>query len=721
MSNAEENTFIKAYEDIEKSKTPIRGPEAFPLLEIVHGPKQGAWFTVAYQKEITLGRAATNSILLEDNSVSRSHAVLEATEGGFNVRDIGSRNGTFVNGKKIQGEVPLNHMDTIKLGIYTLRYLTEPTEEEFEYREEKTPTVAEEPEGTPTEMAVMPEAEEPQEPKEAVEEETGQAVAMEEGEEEPAEVPAPREQTINEDLGAIIAEGQAVTPETAGPKGSSRVVKSLGILVAILLVLGAGAYGAYRMGLLDKLKAGKGPGGEKVAKETPAKPQVLKPEPKPAKPGSEVPIFLEVDSVPLKGKVFYKGKELGQTPFKISLQVPVGKAQELSAEFFLEGLDEKVSAKQSFQVSKQDEVVNVEFKPKLGALKVKALPRMGDLYLEGKFEGEQSPAKSIQIQDVALDVPMYLPYGKYLAEIRVPQRLEGTDSTLKQVKFRREFELGEGKGEFVLDAPDTSLESFPAVIQSQPDGAELYVDGKKLGETPFTGDIPMGRHKLTLKKEGFSDYEKEISIEINTPYQANFNLETTPAGVFVNDGRNLLKKGKYNAAIEKLAEALKRNPEAVERAQIHLLLGEAFLQSKTYDQALAYYQKAAESPGISKKARLGVAEAQAGLGNKADALIEVVDVYLKTEDKQLKSQAASVYKRISPMKSVLYVTSDPVGAQVTINGNPIGQTTPVILSDLMVGSYRVGVAKPGFKNFETRVTLPISAIKPVIVKLEAEQ
>ncbi|MDX1387176.1 MAG: PEGA domain-containing protein, partial [bacterium] len=407
--------------------------------------------------------------------------------------------------------------------------------------------------------------------------------------------------------------------------------------------------------------------------------------------------------------------------FKISLQVPVGKAQELSAEFFLEGLDEKVSAKQSFQVAKQDEVVNVQFQPKLGALKVKALPRAGDLYLEGKFEGEKSPAKSIQIEDIALDVPIYLPHGKYVAEIRVPQRLDGTESTVRQVKFRREFELGEAKGEFVLNAPDESLSTFPAVIKTQPDGAELYVDGKKLGVTPFTGNIPMGRHKLVLKKEGFSDYEKEISIEINTPYEANYNLETTPAGVYVNEGRKLLKKGQYNAAIEKLAEALKANPEAVERGQIHMLLGEAFLQSKTYDQALAYYQKAAESPENAKKARLGVAEAHAGLGNKAQALIEVVDVFLKTEDKQLKSQAASTYKRISPMKSVLYVTSEPVGAQVTINGNPISQATPVILSDLMVGSYRVGVSKPGFKNFETRVTLPISAIKPVIVKLEAEQ
>src|SRR5262245_41608130 len=128
---AEENTFIKAYEEIGQPQAPLRDQEAYPLLEIVHGPKQGVWFSVAHQRELTLGRAASNNIVLEDNSVSRSHAVFQASPSGFTVRDIGSRNGTFINGKKIQGEVPLKHLDAVKVGIYTLRFLEEPTDEPF--------------------------------------------------------------------------------------------------------------------------------------------------------------------------------------------------------------------------------------------------------------------------------------------------------------------------------------------------------------------------------------------------------------------------------------------------------------------------------------------------------------------------------------------------------------------------------------------------------------
>jgi tetratricopeptide (TPR) repeat protein len=702
----------------------MRGSEAYPLLEIVQGPKQGAWFTVAYQKEITLGRAGTNSIILDDNSVSRSHSVLQASGTGFTVRDIGSRNGTFVNEKKIQGEVRLKNKDVIKIGIYSLRYLTEP-EEQPAYREESTPRV-EEPEGTPTEM-MMPDF--------------GEGTDTGAG-----QVAPPKERTINEDIQKIIARDQGApapeqhfvppaAPSAAQVKGRGRPLKALGILVAILLVLGAGGYAAYRFGAFDALIASKGTAGKikkkpttqakapqqtKPPQEKPVEAAVPAPETAPSQE-AEIPIFLEVDAAPVQGKIFYKGRELGMTPFKINLQAPVGRPQEISGEFLLEKIGVKVAAKETFEVKAPDEVAQVHFKPKLGALNVKALPKNGVLYLQGKFEGEQTPAKTVPVTDVNFNQPLYLPFGPYMAEIKISEALAGSESTHEVARYRREFTLSEQSAEFTIDAPDTSLQTFPAKIDSQPTGADLLVDGTKVGTTPFTGDLPMGRHKLVLKKEGFNDVEKEIAMELNSPYAATISLETTPAGELVNKGRQFLQKGMYNEAIEQLAEALKRGPDPAEIHQIYLLLGDSFLGYKTYDQALAYYQKAGEAPELAPKAKLGTAEAQAAMGQKDQALINLLDVILNTKDAQVQRQAQEVYKRIAPMKSLLYVTSDPKGAQVSVNGNPISQPTPVILSDLMVGSYRLTIGKPGFKNFETRVTVPVSTIKPVVVKLVPEQ
>jgi pSer/pThr/pTyr-binding forkhead associated (FHA) protein len=48
-----------------------------------------------------LGRALDNDIVLSDASISRYHAVIEARNGGFVVRDLGSHNGTWLAGQRV--------------------------------------------------------------------------------------------------------------------------------------------------------------------------------------------------------------------------------------------------------------------------------------------------------------------------------------------------------------------------------------------------------------------------------------------------------------------------------------------------------------------------------------------------------------------------------------------------------------------------------------------
>ncbi|MDP9072148.1 MAG: FHA domain-containing protein [Actinomycetota bacterium] len=65
----------------------------------------------------TVGRADTNQLALTDDpSVSRLHAVLERYPGGWAIRDLGSRNGTSVQGQRLAGERPLHPGDEILVG-----------------------------------------------------------------------------------------------------------------------------------------------------------------------------------------------------------------------------------------------------------------------------------------------------------------------------------------------------------------------------------------------------------------------------------------------------------------------------------------------------------------------------------------------------------------------------------------------------------------------------
>jgi pSer/pThr/pTyr-binding forkhead associated (FHA) protein len=67
-------------------------------------------------ERLTVGTLETNELIVPADGVSRVHAVLERLGDTWTVRDLGSRNGTFVNGARIIGEHALHPGDEILLG-----------------------------------------------------------------------------------------------------------------------------------------------------------------------------------------------------------------------------------------------------------------------------------------------------------------------------------------------------------------------------------------------------------------------------------------------------------------------------------------------------------------------------------------------------------------------------------------------------------------------------
>ncbi|MEM9016155.1 MAG: FHA domain-containing protein, partial [Verrucomicrobiota bacterium] len=66
-------------------------------------------------EQITIGRGPDNDVVLDHVSMSGSHAVIQNLEGTFQVNDLGSTNGTFVNGDQIT-EAVLSHGTRIMFG-----------------------------------------------------------------------------------------------------------------------------------------------------------------------------------------------------------------------------------------------------------------------------------------------------------------------------------------------------------------------------------------------------------------------------------------------------------------------------------------------------------------------------------------------------------------------------------------------------------------------------
>jgi pSer/pThr/pTyr-binding forkhead associated (FHA) protein len=101
---------------------------------------------------VTVGRSSGNDVALtEDGQVSRVHAVLERLAGGWSVRDVSSRNGTFVNGSRVSGEARLGPGDEIRVGRTRLVLRAERTPDDPGMTEAQAPA----PPLTPRERDVL--------------------------------------------------------------------------------------------------------------------------------------------------------------------------------------------------------------------------------------------------------------------------------------------------------------------------------------------------------------------------------------------------------------------------------------------------------------------------------------------------------------------------------------------------------------------------------------
>jgi DNA-binding CsgD family transcriptional regulator len=73
-------------------------------------------------ERVTIGTLESNDVVVDAEGVSRVHAAFERFGATWCVRDLGSRNGTFVNGGRVIGEHALNSGDEILLGRLRLLF-----------------------------------------------------------------------------------------------------------------------------------------------------------------------------------------------------------------------------------------------------------------------------------------------------------------------------------------------------------------------------------------------------------------------------------------------------------------------------------------------------------------------------------------------------------------------------------------------------------------------
>ena len=81
---------------------------------------------------LKIGRREGNTIILDDNLISRNHCTIRKEAGGIVIKDLGSSNGTYVNGQRISS-INLHNGDTISVGRHRIRFVND---------EEPAPSIA---------------------------------------------------------------------------------------------------------------------------------------------------------------------------------------------------------------------------------------------------------------------------------------------------------------------------------------------------------------------------------------------------------------------------------------------------------------------------------------------------------------------------------------------------------------------------------------------------
>lgn len=108
----------QASKPVTPEKTPHRDPTKKSasgwVFEVVSGTQPGQ--RIPLTEKMIAGRSQTNEIWVNNNNASRRHAEILKVGDVYQIRDMGSTNGTWVNSKRIEGVVTLKENDTVIIG-----------------------------------------------------------------------------------------------------------------------------------------------------------------------------------------------------------------------------------------------------------------------------------------------------------------------------------------------------------------------------------------------------------------------------------------------------------------------------------------------------------------------------------------------------------------------------------------------------------------------------
>ena len=265
-------------------------------------------------------------------------------------------------------------------------------------------------------------------------------------------------------------------------------------------------------------------------------------------------------------------------------------------------------------------------------------------------------------------------------------------------------------------------------VRSSPDGATIKINGKVVGNAPYQDEWPVGRYVIIAEHPRHHPTRKEVKLTGETaavtltltPAYGSILMESIPPGatLYLNDERvgvtpiTLKEKlsGMYRYRLEKELYLPKKGKLRVrdgEETKEKVVLSEmGSIHVETTPPGATFYlddQRVGETPLTLK-------------GKRAGAYNYRIEkkLYLSLKGKLLVKNGGQTHEEITLTYNAgtLEVTSYPAGADITLNGEATGKTTPYTFKTLQAGVHWVELTQLGYGKVTNKAVVKRSKVTP---------
>jgi serine/threonine protein kinase len=349
---------------------------------------------------------------------------------------------------------------------------------------------------------------------------------------------------------------------------------------------------------------------------------------------------------------------------------------------------------------------NGKIKP--GLVTINTVPPNASISINNKMIG-QSPVNEFEVN--AGTAQIKIQKDGYLS-IDTNLLVEEDEESLFAFNLEKEIveEIADKSNDRQTD--NTKIQFGRVQINSSPAGSDVYLNGKRVGETPFEdNEVRVGSYNLIIRNKDFIDYKRtfKISEEQMTPISATLtpagfaNIESKPNGsiVYLNGNKlgttpinnQKLREGEFQLKFSKQGFKDLDTLIIIKQRERANLIAELKLSSGKFNLLVRPYGSVYINNKLISENSIAQISQSLSVGNHR---IKAVHPSLGTWEKQVEIAEDKTIEYVIDFnrEHEVIVTSTPINAQIIIDGQPSGKYTPKLIR-LKMGNHSISVMKEG--------------------------